>query len=51
MAAFHWVRVATKHDPVSRGKYQALRTRGHGHARSSAFGGRPAAERRMCNVA
>ena len=26
--------MATEHDPVSRGKYLALRARGHGHARA-----------------
>ena len=33
-AAYHWARVAAQHDPVSHAKYQALRTRGHGHARA-----------------
>ena len=33
-AAYHWARVAAHRDPVSRAKYQALRSRGHGHARS-----------------
>ena len=33
-AAYHWARVAPHRDPVSRAKYQALRSRGHGHARS-----------------
>ena len=33
-AAYHWARVAAQRDPVSRAKYQALRARGHGHARS-----------------
>ena len=33
-AAFHWARVAAQGDPVSHGKYRALRARGHGHARA-----------------
>ena len=33
-AAYHWARVAAQHDPVSHAKYQALRARGHGHARA-----------------
>ena len=33
-AAFHWARVAAQCDPVSHGKYRALRARGHGHARA-----------------
>ena len=33
-AVFHWARVATQYDPVSRAKYLALRARGHGHARA-----------------
>ena len=33
-AAFHWARVAAQRDPVSHDKYQALRARGHGHARA-----------------
>ena len=33
-AAYHWARVAAQRDPASRAKYQALRSRGHGHARS-----------------
>ena len=33
-AAYHWARVAVQHDPASRARYQALRDRGHGHARS-----------------
>ncbi len=33
-AVFHWSRVAVQRDPVSHGKYQALRARGHGHARA-----------------
>ncbi len=33
-AAYHWARVAMKHDPTSRAKYAALRQRGHGHARA-----------------
>jgi transposase len=33
-AAFHWAQTATQCDPTSRAKYQALRARGHGHARA-----------------
>ena len=33
-AVFHWARAAARYDAVSRGKYQALRARGHGHARA-----------------
>ena len=33
-AAYHWARVAAQRDPVSHDKYQALRARGHGHARA-----------------
>ncbi len=33
-AVFHWARGAARFDAVSRGKYQALRARGHGHARA-----------------
>ena len=33
-AAYHWARVAAQRDPASRAKYQALRARGHGHART-----------------
>lgn len=33
-AVYHWARVATQHDPVSRDKYTALRKRGHNHARA-----------------
>ena len=33
-AACHWARVAVQRDPRSRAKYQALRVRGHGHARA-----------------
>ena len=33
-AAYHWARVAAQRDPASRAKCQALRSRGHGHARS-----------------
>ena len=28
---YHWARVATRHDPKSRSKYAALRSRGHSH--------------------
>jgi transposase len=33
-AVYHWARIATQHDPISRAKYAALRARGHGHARA-----------------
>jgi transposase len=33
-ALYHWARVATQHDPKSRQRYQALRARGHSHARA-----------------
>jgi transposase len=33
-AVYHWSRVAIQHDPPSRAKYDALRQRGHGHARA-----------------
>ena len=33
-AAYHWARDAAQHDPVSHDKYQALRARGHRHARA-----------------
>ena len=33
-ATYHWARVATQHDPTSRAKYAALRSRGHSHARA-----------------
>ena len=46
-AAYHWARVATEHGPASRAKYQALRSRGHGHARLPTFSGRPPAQHRL----
>jgi transposase len=33
-AVYHWARIAVQHDPRSRAKYAALRSRGHGHARA-----------------
>jgi transposase IS116/IS110/IS902 family protein len=33
-AAYNWARVAVQHDPTSRAKHDALRARGHGHARA-----------------
>jgi hypothetical protein len=30
-AVFHWARVAIMHDPKSRGRYEALRARGHSY--------------------
>jgi hypothetical protein len=33
-AVFHWARVAIMHDPKSRGRYEALRRRGHSYGRA-----------------
>jgi transposase len=33
-AVFHWARVATQHDPLSRNRYAELRRRGHSHGRA-----------------
>ena len=33
-AVYHWARVAIQHDPTSRARYVALRTRGHSHGRA-----------------
>jgi hypothetical protein len=33
-AVFHWTRVAILHDPKSRGRYDALRARGHSYGRA-----------------
>jgi transposase len=33
-AMYHWARVAVQHDPRSRAKYAALRSRGHTHGRA-----------------
>ena len=33
-AVFHWARVAVQHDPKSRGRYEALRARGHSYGRA-----------------
>ena len=33
-AVFHWARVAILHDPKSRGRYEALRARGHSYGRA-----------------
>ena len=33
-ALYHWSRVALQHDPTSRKRYDALRRRGHSHARA-----------------
>jgi transposase len=33
-AVYHWARVAMQHDPTSRAKYVALRSRGHSHGRA-----------------
>ena len=31
---YHWARVAIQHDPRSKAKYAALRSRGHSHGRA-----------------
>ena len=33
-AMYHWARVAIQHDPKSKAKYSALRSRGHSHGRA-----------------
>ncbi len=33
-AIYHWARVAIQHDPKSKAKYAALRSRGHSHGRA-----------------
>ncbi len=33
-ALYHWARVAMQHDPISRARYHALRSRGHSHGRA-----------------
>lgn len=33
-ALYHWARTSIQHDPAARGYYDALRGRGHGHARA-----------------
>lgn len=33
-ALYHWARIASQRDPVTRAQYQALRARGHTHARA-----------------
>ena len=33
-AVYHWTRVSIQHDPSARAYYDALRARGHGHARA-----------------
>lgn len=33
-ALYHWARVAAQRDPVSQGRYDALRQRGHSHGRA-----------------
>ena len=33
-AMFHWARTAVQHDPKSRGRYEALRARGHSYGRA-----------------
>ena len=50
-ATYHWARTAAQRDPASHNKYQALRARGHGHARVSALGGRSPARRRLRDAA
>ena len=34
LAVYHWSRVAIQHDAAARRRYDALRQRGHGHARA-----------------
>ena len=43
-AVYHWASVAVQHDAVSKTKYAALRSRGHGHARAL----RSVADRLLC---
>jgi transposase len=33
-ATYHWAQNAIQHDAASRAKYDALRAKGHGHARA-----------------
>ena len=33
-AIYHWARVASQRDPACKARYEALRARGHGHARA-----------------
>jgi transposase len=33
-AVYHWARIASQHDPISRAKYATLRARGHSHGRA-----------------
>jgi transposase len=33
-AVYHWARVASQHDPISRSRYAELRSRGHSHGRA-----------------
>jgi transposase len=33
-ATYHWARVSVQHDPLSRAKYLAMRSRGHSHGRA-----------------
>jgi hypothetical protein len=33
-ALYHWARVASQHDPISRNRYAVLRSRGHSHGRA-----------------
>jgi hypothetical protein len=33
-ALYHWARLATQHDALSRRRYAALRQRGHSHGRA-----------------
>jgi hypothetical protein len=33
-ATYHWAQNAIQHDPTSRAKHDALRAKGHGHARA-----------------
>ena len=33
-ATYYWAQNAVRHDPISKAKYEALRAKGHGHARA-----------------
>ena len=33
-ATYHWAQNAVRYDPISKAKYEALRAKGHGHARA-----------------
>ena len=33
-ATYYWAQTAVRYDPISKVKYEALRAKGHGHARA-----------------